>query len=479
MNPETLTLPSSHNIVMLTIFPVELCLDILEYLKPQENDVPAIGSNSCWTKLTSVVKLPPTIVTDEEEIEPWATAMKAREKGAKEPCALWKLRQTCKAMNNICAPMLFHSINLIERDPESFLSVPIRYADHIRELRVLVDPFVLSRAQIDAKEEVFDQTEKYQAEVVELIKASRNLSSIGLYFRSAGTSMEGIVDSIVHNMHLGRIQLLGVYSLLVLHRDIGDWAWNSIQERSSCELFDALIRNPKATKSLKALDIATTTIHPTAYDTLRAHFPSLESFTIRRSLRSHLGRIWDPNEQSKWHPKQNLTRLHIIDCLAAYAPHIPELVRHFKALKYLLVSTCGSWEDEYPPPRPTGWRMKPDALYDSRRLDVAHVEHMAFWEILALGIIPTRKLILSNIQRGDFIGAVQADSDIFPHLETLSLVPTAYYLSIEANGRVDHPTYEEDNAILRSLQAWAKDRGVKIDFEGFVIKDGGGSFGFA
>jgi hypothetical protein len=76
----------------LKTLPVELCLEIIELLKPQEINAPVVGSNGCWTKLTTVVKLH-AASESRGEFEPWTTAFSMKDEERNAPCALWNLRQ--------------------------------------------------------------------------------------------------------------------------------------------------------------------------------------------------------------------------------------------------------------------------------------------------------------------------------------------------------------------------------------------------
>ena len=76
----------------LNALPVELCLEIIELLKPQEINAPVVGSNACWTKLTTAVKLH-AISDNQGEFEPWTTAFAVRDEGRNAPSALWNLRR--------------------------------------------------------------------------------------------------------------------------------------------------------------------------------------------------------------------------------------------------------------------------------------------------------------------------------------------------------------------------------------------------
>ena len=78
---------------MLTVLPIELYLEIIEFLKPNHIDDPIIGFNGGWTKLSNCAKLPSTTPGYGKEVEPWTTAVSAMKEQVKESCALWKLRQ--------------------------------------------------------------------------------------------------------------------------------------------------------------------------------------------------------------------------------------------------------------------------------------------------------------------------------------------------------------------------------------------------
>jgi hypothetical protein len=383
-------------------------------------------------------------------------------------------------MNHFCLPHLFRTVNLIERDPEPSLLVPIQYGQHIRSLRILIDPFIQVTSTMDEQWEISRKQDEYHYAVARLLRASPNLESIALYYRSSEAEMPIIAQEIALQMKRGVIHSLGIYSVLVIQQDIGDWAWNNMSAHPATELFTEFMANPALTTSLTGLDIAITSMSQGVYDFVRTHFQSLETLTLRRGLRVHLGRLWDPDQRDKWQPKPNLTRLHLIDCLSAYAPHIPELVRHFDSLKYLTVSTCGSWEDEYPPMRPRGWHTRRDALCAVRKpLELFHIEHMTTWEIAALGVIPAKRVILSNMARGDFMRAIRDDTELFPCLETLSVVPAVNGTPPGGDPGVAFREDYEDKLTLHDLGAFCKNRRVEMNFQGYVVKDGGGIYGFA
>ena len=172
-------------------------------------------------------------------------------------------------------------------------------------------------------------------------------------------------------------------------------------------------------RSLRRLDIVNGTIAEEVFDSVRSQFTTLESLTIRGSLRDD-GKIWD-NDQ-KWNPNHNLTCLQLIDCSGVYSAHVPKFLRLFPSLKKLLISGCGNWGDDIPPARAEGWSRQPDALHrQPPHLDEFHIEHMVTWEILAMGEISSRTVIATGLPEGDIYAPFKADPEIFPGLRHLKL----------------------------------------------------------
>jgi hypothetical protein len=129
---------------------------------------------------------------------------------------------------------------------------------------------------------------------------------------------------------------------------------------------------------------------------------------------------------------------------------------------------------------PRGWHTLPDALCAVRKpLTTFHIEHMTTWEIIALGVIPARRMILSNIMRGDFMGAIRDDKELFPRLETLSIVPSVNSTPPKGGLGTWYREEQEDAKILRDLDDFCKNRRVERNFEAFVLKYDGGNYGFA
>jgi len=147
------------------------------------------------------------------------------------------------------------------------------------------------------------------------------------------------------------------------------------------------------------------------------------------------------------------------------------------------VSTCGDEDDIQPLLRRRGWSSESDALCQEREpLRAFHIEHMEKWEIIALGVIPAKHITLSNITRGHFVGAMEKDSEIFPRLETLSVMPIPARSDTdigEASEADIQAEMEEDKRLKEILDSMCKRRGVKVNFDGYCIKPSTGRYGFA
>jgi len=255
---------------------------------------------------------------------------------------------------------------------------------------------------------------------------------------------------------------------MVVQRGLGSWDWNYINPAAAYHLLDNVASSPKATASIKKLDLAWETMPLHTYDLVRSKFINIQSLSVRRAFRvwafddRELGRLWDEGQAQKWKPYTNLTTLNLIDCSNAYAPHIPKLVRLFGSLQHLLVSTCGYSTDKKAYPD-ADWHSTTDALWKARQpLDTFHMEHMLDWEILALGVIPTRKLITSNIHTGHLSHAFNEDHQIFPGLQHLSLEPLLPDLETgeTTDGEKEHAFLEE----------FCKGRSVELSKDASYIK---------
>jgi hypothetical protein len=366
---------------------------------------------------------------------------------------------TNRFFNAACIPYIFQELNILDREALN-LEVILKHAQHIRTARILIDPPLPDK-----------ELRSHQSSIEQILSACSGITSLGCYYQMHKSSWGGIPPVVVSLLERGTIQSLGIYSLMVVQRGLGYWDWNYIDPAAAYQLLDSVASSPKATASIKRLDIAWETMPQHTYDLVRSNFINIRSLSVRRAFRvwafddRELGRLWDEGQPHKWKPYANLTTLNLIDCSNAYAPHIPKLVRLFDSLRHLLVSTCGYSTDKQAYPD-TDWHSTTNALWKVRpSLVTFHMEHMLDWEILALGIIPTRILITSNLHTGHLAHAFNQDQRIFPGLQHLSLEPLSP--DPETGEITDR---EKEHAFL---EEFCKRRSVELSKDASYIKRSG------
>jgi hypothetical protein len=297
--------------------------------------------------------------------------------------------------------------------------------------------------------------------VAYIIGECRNLTTLALYYRHAGVQTNFIRRAVFSLLKNGRLTSLGVYSSNLL-RDIGGRDTLTGMVTSVVTLLEGIALYEPAQRSLRVLDVVADYIPTNTFDLIRSNFTSLTSLTLRRVVRApwYVSRIWDVDQQSKWHSYPNLTRLQLSNIEPGHAAHIPPLVRHFAALKELKISACGTSDNFVRSSRTPGWSRFPDALCNTRSpLTIFHVEHMDDWEIYELGVIPTVVLMVTTVKKGHLIGSFHKDIEIFPALRVLRLAPLPTTGSVENADRV----IDGNNVGAKtSMQAICKERNVEL-----------------
>jgi hypothetical protein len=223
----------------------------------------------------------------------------------------------------------------------------------------------------------------------------------------------------------GRLSALGFYSFLLL-KDVTGRDETTGEVRGLIELLEGIALFEPAKRSLRVLDIAADWVPTKTFDLIRSNFTGLTSLTLRRLVRDpwFSSGIWDVDQQPKWHSYPNLTRLELTDFQPGYPSHIPFLVRHFIALKELKISACGRVITDTTKWRASNWSRQESALCNTHRtLTMFHIEHMEYWEIYELGVIPTAKILLTAVNWPSLLEIFRRDDEIFPGLRVLRLAP--------------------------------------------------------
>jgi hypothetical protein len=177
-----------------------------------------------------------------------------------------------------------------------------------------------------------------------------------------------------------------------------------------------------AKKALKRLDLTVYgELKEELYNWIRTELSSLEALTIDRLAFSGSHDLWPLSGAVKWGQYANLQRLQFRDCYSVYSNRIPYLVRHFPSLVHILVSTCDSGQAGYNL-KPEDWYEQKDALWRVHKpLETLHLEHMLGTEILAMGEIPVKTLILANLRGDHLIHSMKEDKLIFPGLQVIRI----------------------------------------------------------
>lgn len=291
----------------------------------------------------------------------------------------------------------------------------IPYARHIRFLRLLLRP-------------MDDLISEFYKKFAEEMSLCTNLIGLSVYFDAEYYSLEdgpeftALIPAICHLLCKGHLKALGIYSKVAIEVDIeiGD---EEIFDTPPANLLVQLTQLPEIVR-LERLDVSIPVLTDEAFDLVRNNCVSLKTLAFRRGLILPLGRIWDVNQQTKWRPNENLTVLRLSGCHTAYASHIPYLVLLFSSLKELVVDGCGHLSDWAPQLQRRGWSRDPDSLPNKRApLDLLHIEHAADWELMALGIIPTKTLILTLVLEEVLCDVIGGPVEMFVGVQKLRVYP--------------------------------------------------------
>ncbi|CCA70882.1 hypothetical protein PIIN_04818 [Serendipita indica DSM 11827] len=436
--------------------PVEVTLEIIEHLCP-EISIGQIGEAAAWTKLwqteeSNMVETEQNNVNSSDGNDSKTASGSGQASSTNPWSALQSLALTNNYFYGICIPFAYRDFIFTSNDwmlSDELVSKWTKHASSVRNVRILVDPQYTTHSQ-------------YWDFLVTTLAAFTNVTSLALYYFSCYSIPQRIADQCIGILSTGKVREFGIYSAMILQYEVGNPSWDRRMAWGANYIIGQYANNAAATSNLRVLDLVMETIPMDMYKLIRTQFPNLRTMNIRRAFRCRaLGRIWDTNQVSPWRHYDHLTRLRLIDCSNAYAFHIPHLVRHFKSLRELMVSTCGSDDDDkVGVPRSGGWSTEADALCNTHAsLDVFHVEHMSDWEIYALGVIPTKELVTSNLVQGHLEAAFTYDPEIFPGL---GLLRVEAYVSLEEATYMDATMADPPRAI-KTLNAICAGRGIKIE----------------
>ncbi|CAG7853013.1 SubName: Full=Uncharacterized protein {ECO:0000313/EMBL:CCA70896.1} [Serendipita indica DSM 11827] len=437
-----------------SVLPVEVTLEIIEYLCPEIN-VGQIGKAAAWTKLwqTNNTDMEAEQNSNEGGGSEGVLSGSTQALSTNPWSALQSLALTNKYFYKLCIPFAHRDFVFTSNDwtpiTDELVSKWVKHGGNVRNVRILLDPG-------------FTLLFRYWEFLATTLATFTNVTSLALYYRSCHSLPRKVAEECVNILKTGKVLEFGIYSTVILEYKLGNLTWDRRMAWMAYDIIQQFSNNAAAANKLRVLDLVLETLPTEIYNLVRTQFPNLRALTIRRALRYQtLGRIWDANQLPYWKHRDNLTCLRLIDCSNAYAFHIPHLVRHFTSLRELMVSTCGASDDDtVGVQRSGGWSTESDALRNTHApLEVFHIEHMTDWEIYALGVIPTKELSTSLITRGHLEAAFTRDPEIFPGLVLLRVEE---YVNLEET-TYREPTMANAPRTIKTLNAICTGRGIKVE----------------
>ncbi|CAG8597746.1 7182_t:CDS:2, partial [Acaulospora colombiana] len=359
------------------------------------------------------------------------------------------ISRTSRKFNDFCIPFLYHDINLLDNDIESeYIALLSQYTHHVRTIRLVIDP---PHRGIDDAE-----VQKYEPERSALIERCSEVTSVALYFNNHLLSIGEVGPSILKLIQLGNIRSFGIYSQRMLQEKFVDMKGDG----DLVHLLESILGIPEMIHSLKYLDIVMGSLSPGLYAQVRALVASLTSLTMRQPL-SYLDDLgWEISNRLNWSPSTQMQRLNLVACSGALIYQIPALVGHFKSLRYLLTSSCGSDTDIRLGSRSPGWSHSPHALCNQHiPLEEFHIECMDELDIFVMGTIPVQRLIITRISALGVIEVLQKDQEIFPSLR---------YLSLNKEMKTNHygkGEWRQHLSTMLDLEAVCRQRNIALSFD--------------
>ncbi|KAG8809607.1 hypothetical protein FRC17_003359 [Serendipita sp. 399] len=452
--------------------PVEILLEIIDLATTSNTNAhpPCVGAQAAWTK----PRLPhlPWDAGGQGSAESGSPEHKQQQQQGtrmRRPSETEIARETLKKLrldyNLITAITTVEDLHRIS----TFVIVP--YWTHIHILSIHVNapnlPYVDPRYRHDSLPRAISAQDTHMGGI---LNVCRNLTSLALYYSDVDprinimTNIPSIRAAVLSLMENHRLCNLGIYSTSIL-----DYPFDGVYEVpiGLFTLLGSILDSPRAAKALHVLDMAMGSLSEDIYDKIRTRLPNLKTLTIRRALRRGLGRIWDAGNCLKWAPNANLTRLQLMTCQAAYAVHVPFLVRHFTGLRHLFISTCGESTDPVVDELPHDWHKDPNELCNIRPpLESLWLEHMEMWEILVMGVIPTKELVVTTVKRNHLWEALRKEDHLFPHMQRLRLAPCPEDASADLAWIVPpappNETEEQKTWREKTLGAICRQRGIVL-----------------
>jgi hypothetical protein len=247
-----------------------------------------------------------------------------------------------------------------------------------------------------------------------------NLTTLALYFRSSHFEREWtkLRDAVLTLMTKAKL-----HSLVFYDHDIYDGSSHRYCERYVHPILQTVAASEMARARLKSLCLALPNSLPETEALVQSRFPNLEVLIIKKTFQER------PNSGplNGWKRLDALTRLKIYYCMGIKSSNIPKLVALFPRLRELLVS--GPWgqrADDLRSQYPVGWHLLPDALCNTHQpLEWIHIGQTSNPDQISfIGVIPTKRLIVTDNGLERLMSALKYDVHLFPGMQFLQYSKT-------------------------------------------------------
>ncbi|PVF97176.1 hypothetical protein CPB86DRAFT_735387 [Serendipita vermifera] len=442
-------MPSKATLLSL---PAELKLDIFSIISEYSAAPPIMARDVAWAAPPPPKIYQQAIIQTDGDLadavlDPDAESWNGR--------SLKSLRLVCGQFNTLCTPLLFRELSLpchYNKLQEILEAVIPHFGRHVHAIKAEVNR--------DSGPGYLRNWKLISGIMAVIISRCTNLNTLAIRYRDGRVQLGDLVDVILNHLNRGNLTSLGIYSVDVLGSVKPKPRWASMNPMGPVGLLSAIVDSPKASKTLKRLDLVLESLTPESYDKIRSGFPNLQSLTVRRAFTYSLPRFWDHSESQKWTGFREITTLALVNCSNAHAAHMSHIVRHFKQLRELLWSKCGTSRDPLPPPLKRGWSEEPDALHKHRSpLKTMQLEHALEWEIMAMGVIPAETVIIANTDEDGVVEALSHGVELFIGMKTLRVSPprasttTSFLQSTDSTFRSSVITgYESYSGLKRTLE---------------------------
>ena len=291
-----------------------------------------------------------------------------------------------------------------------------------------------------------------------------NATTIAVYYRDGKEYNFGeFANQIVQMIASGQVVAFGLFSTDIMRRTQGSSIGRALRSTDApMQMLNQLLRVPGACRSLRRLDLVMEDIDQDLFDLIRSRCTYLRSLTIRRGLRHRLPGIF--SDQQLWAPNDNLTRLSLMSCNSAYAPHMPLLVQHFRGLKELIWATCGHHHDTILQSPVDGWSKDPafQPLLRRKPLLCLIMEHIVTWEIDVLSVIPAEDVTVANLEERSLVNSMIRRVTMFPGMKILRVLPQTPVTQENEAFRVVSQNLPAIGAMLPTLDSLCQDSGVTL-----------------